>query len=251
MNQKTAETPGTAQTAGRLYLVATPIGNLEDITLRAIRILKECGLIACEDTRRTRILLDHYGIKNETVSYHSYSDNSKTGFLIRSMLEGKSIAYVTDGGTPGISDPGEILVRDAVKNRITVESVPGPSALVSALVCSGLPANGFIFLGFLQRKPGKIKKALKKAAESGKTIVFYESPFRVVKTVGLCAGIFREGTQCVIAREITKKFEEYIRGTLAEVYAEISSRKEIKGEIVVMVGPEEGGDGRANEKGGE
>ncbi|OGS20470.1 MAG: 16S rRNA (cytidine(1402)-2'-O)-methyltransferase [Elusimicrobia bacterium RIFOXYA2_FULL_40_6] len=224
---------------GTLYLVATPIGNLEDITLRAIRTLKEVHLIACEDTRRTRILLSHYEISKELVSYHSYSQDSKTGYLIESLLSGKNIAYVTDGGTPGISDPGEELVREAVGNNITVESIPGPSALISALVCSGLPTNGFIFLGFLQRKPGKIKKALKKAAEFERTIIFYESPFRIVKTIGLCKEVFAEAenTQCVIARELTKKFEEITRGTVSEVYNNLSQRKEIKGEIVAMINP--------------
>ncbi|MBU0951686.1 MAG: 16S rRNA (cytidine(1402)-2'-O)-methyltransferase [Elusimicrobia bacterium] len=231
-----------------LYLVATPIGNLEDITLRAIRTLKEVDLIACEDTRRTKILLNHYAISKELVSYHSYSQNSKTDFLIENLLSGKNVAYVTDGGTPGISDPGEELVREALKNNITVESIPGPSALISALVCSGLPANGFIFLGFLQRKPGKIKKALKKAAELEKTIIFYESPFRIVKTIRLCKEIFAEAenTRCVIARELTKKFEEIIRGTLSEVYDDISQRKEIKGEIVALINPKN--KGKENER---
>ncbi|OGS21346.1 MAG: 16S rRNA (cytidine(1402)-2'-O)-methyltransferase [Elusimicrobia bacterium RIFOXYA2_FULL_39_19] len=220
---------------GKLFLVATPIGNLEDITFRAVQNLKESDIVACEDTRRTKILLNKYEIHKELISHHSYSTNSKTNYIIDKLLDGNKVAYVTDGGTPGISDPGEILVREALKNNIPVECLPGPSACITALAASGLPTNGFVFIGFLPRKPGKIKKTLLAAAALEKTVIFYESPFRIKKTLEICCQIFEPQSLCVVARELTKIYEEYIRGTLSEVSGNIAERKEIKGEIVTLI----------------
>lgn len=221
---------------GKLYIVSTPIGNLEDITLRALRILKEVDIIVCEDTRRTQILLNHYNIKKPLLSYYSYNEIKRIKTIFNILQEGKNIALVSDSGTPGISDPGAVLIKKAIESGYTVESIPGPSAFVSALVCSGLATNGFVFLGFLPRKENKIKKIISESMKLGKTIIFYESPYRIKKTVELCRNIFGNNAQCVIAREITKKFEEYIRGKLDEIYQMISQNN-IKGELVVMIEP--------------
>jgi len=220
-------------------MVATPIGNLEDITLRAIRTLKECDIIACEDTRHSRILLDHYAISGKPLlSFYSYNQFSRMTEIINELKSGKNIALICDSGTPGISDPGAILASKAIDSGITVESIPGPAAIISALVSSGLPTNGFVFLGFLPKKPGKIKKLLLSAANMEKTVIFYESPYRILKTIQLCLEVFIENkfiSKCVIARELTKKFEEFIRGDLQSVYNSLSQRKEIKGELVVLL----------------
>ncbi len=216
-------------------LVATPIGNLEDITLRAIRTLRECDLILCEDTRRTKILIDKYNIKKQLISCHSYNQTKRANLLIELLKNKKNIVYVTDSGTPCISDPGFELVLKAIENGFPVECVPGPTAFLTALVCSGLPTDSFVFLGFLPRKKGKIEKLLKNASVLKKTIIFYESPYRLKKTIEICLSIFKPETKLVVARELTKKFEEFIRGTLESVYLEISKRKEMKGEIVVLI----------------
>ena len=218
-----------------LYLISTPIGNLEDITLRALRILKEVDIIACEDTRRTKILLDHYSIKRPLVSFHSYNQDKMCRVLINKIISGENVAVVSDSGTPGISDPGALLVRDAVCENIPVIHIPGPTAFVTALVSSGLPTNGFTFLGFLPRKTGRIKKVLLNLIDIGKTIIFYESPYRIKKTLALCREVFPADTDCVVARELTKKYEEYIRGKITEVYEKINKRGKVKGELVVML----------------
>src|SRR3989339_591883 len=169
--------------AGTLFVVPTPIGNLEDITLRAVRVLKECHAIACEDTRQTVKLLNHFDIQKPLISFYSHNQARRIPELINDLSAGKTIALVSDSGTPGISDPGFFLVDAAVKAGINVVALPGPCAAITALVASGLPMDGFVFLGFLKRKPGKMKKELRAACAPGKTVVFYESPYRVSKTL--------------------------------------------------------------------
>ncbi|MFH1784238.1 MAG: 16S rRNA (cytidine(1402)-2'-O)-methyltransferase [bacterium] len=218
-----------------LYIVATPIGNLEDITLRALRVLKEADIIACEDTRRTRKLLSHYDIHTPLTSYYQHNRVTKGKILLEMLEQGKDVALVTDAGTPGISDPGFLIIKDAVGRGLDVVPVPGPCALITALVASGLPTNGFVFMGFLPRKKGKIKKELEKALESGKTVVFYESPYRIVSTLSILKDIPGD-YKVVVAREMTKKFEEILRGRAEEILAVLGGRS-IKGEIVVVVSP--------------
>lgn len=222
---------------GTLYLVPTPIGNLEDITLRALRVLKEADFVLCEDTRQTVKLLNHYGVQKPLVSFYSQNQERRIPGVIKDLLSGKSAALVSDSGTPGISDPGFFLVSAALEANVPVVSLPGPSAVITALVASGLPTNGFVFLGFLKRKAGKLKKELRNASSCGKTVVFYESPHRVKKTLALCAEVFGGGCRAVLARELTKKFEEYIRGTIDGVIENIRDR-EMMGEFVVLISPE-------------
>ena len=224
--------------SGRLYVVPTPIGNLEDITLRALRVLKECDLIACEDTRRSLKLLAHFEISKPLVSFYSYNQQRRIPQITGALCGGKNVALISDGGTPAVSDPGWTLVKAAIDANIKVEVLPGASAAVTALVGSGLPTDGFIFCGFLKRKPGKIKKELAQFAECEKTIIFYESPYRILKTLELCAEVFGADAQICLARELTKKFEEFIRGSIKEVLENIKSRKEILGEFVVFVYPQ-------------
>jgi len=221
---------------GKLFIVPTPIGNLEDITLRALSTLKSVDFIACEDTRHSSKLLNHFGINKPLVSYYSYNQRGRTPQIIRDILSGKDVALVSDSGTPGISDPGYLLVSEAIANAIEVVSLPGPNAAIAALVASGLPAESFVFLGFLKRKPGKLKKELLKAAEFGSTVIFYESVHRIKKTLLLCSEIFSQNSQVVLARELTKKFEEYIRGSISEVNEKLNE-KEVLGEFVVMILP--------------
>ncbi len=212
-----------------LYIVATPIGNLRDITLRAIAILKEADLILAEDTRRTKNLLDEYQIKIPMRAYHDHNKEQATPKILKDLAAGKSIALVSDSGTPGISDPGFYLVRECAENNIPVSPVPGPNAAISALVCSGLPTDRFCFYGFLPKKKKKRKEIFSKIIC---TTIFYESPYRVESTVQLMAEVMPE-KKVVIARELTKKFEEFIRGTSKEVYEKIKGRK-LKGEIVII-----------------
>jgi 16S rRNA (cytidine1402-2'-O)-methyltransferase len=220
---------------GTLYIVPTPIGNLEDITLRALRVLKECDLIACEDTRQSLKLLTHFEISKPLISFYSYNQQRRVPQLVDKLLNGKNIALVSDGGTPAVSDPGYALVKEALDKGVKIEALPGASAVITALVGSGLPTDGFIFCGFLKRKPGKMKKELAKCAELGKTIVFYESPHRILKTLEICAEIFGENARMCLARELTKKFEEFIRGNIKEASENMKARKEILGEFVVLV----------------
>src|SRR3989338_3524264 len=209
MATQTASYPALrrATNGGCLYLVSTPIGNLEDITLRALRILKEVDLIACEDTRVTKKLLDHYQIKTPTVSYHQHSQVGKINFLISQLKFGKNVALVSDAGTPGISDPGGLLVKAAVEQGVKVEAIPGPSALTYALSASGLSTDRFLFLGFLPHKKGR-ETLIKEIIASKQTIVFYESVHRILKTLEQLKkfGLNRE---IVVARELTKKFETF------------------------------------------
>lgn len=221
-------------TPGTLYLVATPIGNLEDITLRALRTLKECDVVAAEDTRRTGRLLQHFGIAKPLLSYFQFNEARRSEEILERLRRGEKVALVTDAGSPGISDPGERVVRAAIGAGLRVESVPGPSALVAALTASGLPTEEFHFIGFLPHKSGQRRRELERLRGVGGTLVLYESPYRVEKLLGELNEVFAERT-VVLARELTKRFEEYLRGTPATLLAQIRQRA-LKGEFVVLVG---------------
>jgi 16S rRNA (cytidine1402-2'-O)-methyltransferase len=220
-------------TPGTLYLVATPIGNLEDITLRALRTLKECDVVAAEDTRRTGQLLKHFGIARPLLSYFQFNEAKRSEEILERLQRGEKIALVTDAGSPGISDPGERVVRAAIAAGLRVESVPGPSALVAALTASGLPTSEFHFIGFLPHKSGQRRRELEWLKGIGGTLVLYESPYRVEKLLLELNEVFA-GRPVVLARELTKKFEEYLRGTPAELLAVLKQRS-LKGEFVVLV----------------
>jgi len=218
---------------GTLYLVATPIGNLEDITLRALRTLKECDLVAAEDTRHTGNLLKHFGISRPLLSYFQFNEAKRSEEIISRLKHGEKVALVTDAGSPGISDPGERVVRAAIIAGLRVEPVPGPSALVAALTASGLPADEFHFIGFLPHKSGQRRNRLDRLKAIEGTLVFYESPYRVEKLLRELAEILPE-RQTVLARELTKKFEQFLRGTPEQLLVEIQ-RRVLKGEFVVLV----------------
>jgi 16S rRNA (cytidine1402-2'-O)-methyltransferase len=218
--------------AGALYVVATPIGNLKDMTYRAQNILSRVDCIAAEDTRTSGVLMQHYGIKTKLRSYHSYNLKTETQKLIDLMLQGKSIALISDAGTPGISDPGYQLVQACIENDIKTIPVPGASALTAALPVSGLPVNRFVFEGFLPLKKGR-KTRLEFLSNDERTIVFYESPHRIIRTVRDLFEYFGD-RRCVMARELTKKFEEIYRGTLSQLKGRLDERK-VKGEIVLLV----------------
>src|SRR5689334_7958212 len=220
-------------TPGTLYLVATPIGNLEDITLRALRVLKECDVVAAEDTRHTGQLLSHFGISRPLLSYFQFNEARRTEEIVERLARGEKVALVTDAGTPGISDPGERVVRAAIEAGYRVESVPGPCALVAALTASGLDTGEFHFCGFLPVKSGQRRKLLAGLGSVPGTLVFYESPYRVGKLLGELAELY-PGARVVLARELTKKFEEYLRGTAAELLMLLEKRT-LKGEFVVLV----------------
>jgi len=216
-----------------LYLVATPIGNLEDITLRALRTLRECDLVAAEDTRRTGQLLKHFGISKPLLSYFQFNEARRSEEILERLRRGEKIALVTDAGSPGISDPGERVVKSAIGAGFRVESVPGPSALVAALTASGLPTDEFHFIGFLPHKSGQRRKKLEALNAIEATLVLYESPYRVERLLGELNELF-PGRQVVLGRELTKKFEEYLRGTPAELLV-VLKRRALKGEFVVLV----------------
>jgi 16S rRNA (cytidine1402-2'-O)-methyltransferase len=220
-------------TASTLYLVATPIGNLEDITLRALRTLKECDLVAAEDTRRTGILLKHFSISKPMLSYFQFNEAKRSEEILARLRRGEKIALVTDAGSPGISDPGERVVRAALAAGLRVESVPGPSALVAALTASGLPTEEFHFIGFLPHKSGQRRKKLEALRDVSGTLVLYESPYRIEKLLGELNDVFPE-RQVVLARELTKKFEEFLRGIPSELLAQLQKRS-VKGEFVVLI----------------
>jgi 16S rRNA (cytidine1402-2'-O)-methyltransferase len=217
----------------RLYIVPTPIGNLEDITFRAVRILKEADLVLAEDTRKTVILLRHYGIGNKLSSHHAFNEHKSVHAVIEKLKGGAVIALVSDAGTPGISDPGFLLVRECLKENITVECLPGPTALIPALVNSGLPCDRFVFEGFLPHKKGRQTRLQKLALEES-TLVFYESPHRLVKTLEQFAGTFGADRPASVSRELTKIHEENARGTLEELATHFRD-KTVKGEIVIVV----------------
>jgi 16S rRNA (cytidine1402-2'-O)-methyltransferase len=222
---------------GLLYLVPTPIGNLKDITLRAIEVLKEVDVILAEDTRTTSHLLNHYQINKPLSPYHQHNEHKIVLHLVNQLLEGKKMAIVTDAGTPGISDPAFLLVRECVKAGVKIECLPGATAFVPALVNSGIPTNRFVFEGFLPLKKGR-QTLMKQLAEEERTMIFYESPMRLVKTLEEFITYFGAERNCSVSRELTKLFEENKRGSLAEVAAYFTT-KNVKGEIVIVVAGKE------------
>lgn len=221
-----------------LYLVATPIGNLEDITLRALRVLRECDVVAAEDTRRTGQLLRHFGISKPLMSYFQFNEARRSEEILERLRRGEKVALVTDAGSPGISDPGERVVRAARAAGWRVEPVPGACALVAGLTASGLPTEEFHFVGFLPHKSGQRRNRLAGLTTVGGTLVFYESPYRIEKLLGELAEVFPERT-VVLARELTKKFEEFLRGTPAAL-REVAQKRSLKGEFVVLVAGSDG-----------
>lgn len=218
---------------GTLYIVATPIGNLADVTFRAIETLKKVDLIAAEDTRHTKILLDKYGIKTSTTSYFEYNKVQKGDYLLKILDEGKTVALVSDAGTPGISDPGYAIIKLCIDNNIPVVPIPGPSGLIAALTASGKPTDQFTFTGFLSPKPIKRKNQLAKLRDEKRTIVLYESPHRLEKVLNDILEIFGD-TQVVIAREVTKKFEEIRREKVSSSIEHFTAHKP-KGEFIIIV----------------
>jgi 16S rRNA (cytidine1402-2'-O)-methyltransferase len=218
-----------------LYLVATPIGNLEDITLRALRVLRECDVVAAEDTRHTGQLLKHFQISKPLLSYFQFNEAKRSEEIIERLKRGEKVALVTDAGTPGISDPGERVVKAAVNAGLRVEAVPGACALVAGLTASGLPTDEFHFIGFLPHKSGQRRNKLEGLKTFEGTLAIYESPYRVAKLLGELKEIFPD-RQIVLARELTKKFEEFLRGTAAELIV-ATAKRSLKGEFVVLIGP--------------
>ena len=223
-------------TASTLYLVATPIGNLEDITLRALRVLRECDVVAAEDTRRTGQLLKHFGISRPLLSYFQFNEAKRSEEIIERLRRGEKIALVTDAGSPGISDPGERAVKAAIATGFRVEAIPGACALVAGLTASGLPTDEFHFVGFLPHKSGQRKNKLESLKTIEGTLVFYESPYRIEKLLGELNEVFPE-REVVLARELTKKFEEFLRGKPADLL-KIAKTRNLKGEFVVLISPD-------------
>ena len=218
---------------GTLYIIPTPVGNMEDITLRAIRILKEADLVLAEDTRTSGILLKHFEIKNQVMSHHKFNEHGTSAGIVERLKAGQNIALISDAGTPGISDPGFFLVREAAKAGIEVTCLPGATAFVPALVMSGLPCDRFSFEGFLPQKKGRQTK-LTTLAQEQRTMVFYESPYRLLKTLQQFSEFFGQDRQACVCREISKVHEEAVRGSLGELVAHFTE-KEPKGEIVIVV----------------
>jgi 16S rRNA (cytidine1402-2'-O)-methyltransferase len=216
-----------------LYVVATPIGNLGDITLRALEVLKSVDLVAAEDTRHSGMLMKHFGIKKPFISYHEHNEAKRTAELVEHLAGGESIALITDAGTPGLSDPGLRLVRECIKRELSFTIIPGPSSILTALVGSGFSTEKFSFRGFLPGKSGQRERELRAAAECGGTVIFFESPYRLTKTLSACAGVMSDRQLCV-ARELTKKFEEFRRGTASELLAHYEAHPP-KGEIVLVI----------------
>ena len=233
---------------GTLYLVGTPIGNLEDITLRALRVLKECDAIACEDTRQTQKLLNHFGIETRTVSYHEHNERERATELVSQLEQGQSISVVTDAGMPGISDPGYRLVTLAAEHNIPVVPIPGACAFLAALVASGLPTDSFRFNGFLPSKLGQRRTALAEIKDSQLTEIYYEAPHRIVDTLQDVVDVLGANRNVVIAREVTKLHEEFLRMKASDALAELSKRGEVRGEITLLIGRAEQGEAPANEK---
>ncbi|TWP24860.1 16S rRNA (cytidine(1402)-2'-O)-methyltransferase [Apibacter muscae] len=219
--------------SGKLFLVPTPIGNLEDLTFRGLRILKEVDLILAEDTRTSGKLCKHYNIETPMQSFHLHNEHQKTEHFINEIVNGKNLALITDAGTPGISDPGYLLVKSCIENSIVVECLPGATAFVPALVVSGLPSHEFLFVGFLPQKKGRQTK-LEKLSKEERTVVMYESPHKILSTLEQIMKIFGAERKVSLSREISKLYEETIRGTAEEVFKQISD-KPIKGEIVLLI----------------
>ena len=218
---------------GILYIVPTPVGNMEDMTFRAVRLLKEVDLVLAEDTRTSGILLKHYEIKNALMSHHKFNEHGTSAGIVNRLLAGENIALISDAGTPGISDPGFFLVREAVRAGVEVQCLPGATAFVPALVSSGLPCDRFAFEGFLPQKKGRQTK-LQSLKDEERTMIFYESPFRLVKTLQQFAEVYGGDRQVSVCREISKVHEESVRGSLNEVIAHFQE-KEPKGEIVIVL----------------
>ena len=233
--------PGASPLAPGLYLVATPIGNLEDITLRALRVLRSVDRIACEDTRQTAKLLGHFGIRTPTVSYHTHNESSRSQELIEPLKAGGRLAVVSDAGTPGIADPGAILAAEAIAAGVTVFPIPGANAAINAVIASGLNAEAFTFHGFLPSKEGQRRttlEALRSAIENGPapaTHLFYETPHRILDALADVVAIFGPTHRIALARELTKLHEEFLRGPASEVLATLSARPSIRGEMVLML----------------
>jgi 16S rRNA (cytidine1402-2'-O)-methyltransferase len=244
-DETAATSEKSTQAAGpALYLVATPIGNLEDITLRALRVLKEVDLIACEDTRQTRKLLNRYGISTRTTSYHEHNEMTRAAELVKEMQEGASVALVTDAGMPGISDPGYRLISLAIRHHLPVVPIPGASAFLAALVASGLPTDSFRFSGFLPAKRGERRAALEAIRASPRTQVFYEAPHRIIETLSNVCEVLGDTRHVVIAREVTKLHEEFLRGRAGEILEMLKARDAVKGEITLLIGKAEEEDAR-------
>lgn len=238
-----------------LYLVATPIGNLADITLRALEVLKQADRIACEDTRQTVKLLNHYGITTPMVSYHEHNERQRAAELIELLKRGSSIAVVSDAGTPGISDPGAVLVREAIDAGIQVIPIPGANAAINALIASGLPAGEFHFIGFLPEKAGARRTRLEllaaRSRESAETLIVYEAPHRIAETLADMEATFGPSVRIVAARELTKIHEEFIRGTIAEVRARLTERDRVRGEFVLLIEADKSGNQRDSQDPGQ
>src|SRR5216684_2857677 len=226
---------GTLPSGPTLYLVATPIGNLEDITLRALRVMKEVDLIACEDTRQTQKLLNHYRITTRTISYHEHNEMTRAAELIVDLEQGTRMALVTDAGMPGISDPGFRLISLAIRHHVPVVPIPGASAFLAALVASGLPTDSFRFSGFLPAKRGERRAALEAIRNSPRTQVFYEAPHRIIEALSDVCEVLGNDRHVVIAREVTKLHEEFLRGRASEVLERLKARGDVKGEITLLI----------------
>ena len=238
--QKIAGKPQVVSQPGpALYLVGTPIGNLEDITLRALRILKEVDVIACEDTRQTQKLLNHYAIQSRTTSYHEHNEMTRSAELVKEIQEGARVALVSDAGMPGISDPGYRLVTLAIRHQIPVVPIPGASAFLVALVASGLPTDSFRFSGFMPAKRGERRAVLEHVRNSAETQVFYEAPHRIVEALADVVEVLGNARNVVVAREVTKLHEEFLRGGAGEVLEQLKTRESVKGEITLLIGKAE------------
>ena len=234
-----ASTEGDPAERGTLYLVGTPIGNLEDITLRALQTLKDVDLIACEDTRHTANLLNHYGIEKPTLSYHEHNELTRAAEVVVHLERGDNVAVVSDAGMPGVSDPGYRLVALAIRHHIRVVPIPGASAFLSALVASGLPTDAFHFGGFLPAKSGARRTALEAVRNSPRTQIFYEAPHRIVESVRDVVETLGAERHIVMAREVTKLHEEFLRGRAQDVLAQLEKREDIRGEITLLIGKAE------------
>ena len=218
---------------GKLYLVPTPIGNLDDITLRAIKVLQMVDIVLAEDTRTTQVLLKHLGLEKRLWSHHKFNEHAAVESVVETIFGGETVALVSDAGTPGISDPGFLLVRTCLEHGVEVETLPGPTAFVPALINSGFSCDRFCFEGFLPQKKGRSKR-LQQLLEESRTMIFYESPYRLVKTLTQFAELFGADREAAVSRELTKKFEENVRGTLQELIDHFSAG-EVKGEIVIVL----------------
>lgn len=222
------------QKPGTLFLVPTPIGNLGDMTVRAVQTLKSVALVACEDTRTSGVLLNHYGIETPRTSLHAHNEHGKVQRIVEKMILGEDVALISDAGTPGISDPGYLLTRAALDAHLNVCALPGASALIPALAASGLPTDKFVFEGFLPAKKGR-QTRIKELVEEDRTVIFYESPHRIGKLIAQITEFAGEDRQAVIARELSKIYEEYVRGTLKELAEWVAAQPKVRGEIVFLL----------------